>query len=333
MNISLLTKHFWESCRNLSFTITQKKLLTPPNLLLLWSSPSRLLVSPLFLRSQKKPQHHPWLFSFSDIPHPTQPKISFKIHPSFDLLSALPLPKSWSKPQSRLTETILTASSIDLPASVLRTRVIVQKLRYDHGSPGLQSLQWLPAQVRAQSTASSQLCYPNLTPFSLLTQSRPLQPPCWSSPLQSSPHVRIFGHTLPSTSKALPSWKCMACSLTFFRTCLNITFVSKSSMTSFYEKATPLPYSSIPSSSFPAFPKLLILPADILRVFVCMCLFAHLYQNVSSVRVKVLSPVFTHIPPALRMVPAVERTHNKNLLTDCMNEQKQFLEPELSKES
>ena len=64
-----------------------------------------------------------------------------------------------------------------------------------------------------------------------------------------------------------------------------------------------------------------------------MCLFAHLYQNVSSVRVKVLSPVFTHIPPALRMVPVVEWAHNKNLLTDCMNEQKQFLEPELSKES
>lgn len=137
---------------------------------------------------------------------------------------------------------LLTASSIDLPASVLMTRVIVQKLRYDHSKPVLQSLQWLPTQVRAKSTASAQLCYPNLTPFSLLTQSRPLQPPCWASTLQSSPHVRILGHTLPSTSKAFPSWKCMAFSLTFFRTCLNIAFVSRSSRTTVCERATPWPY-------------------------------------------------------------------------------------------
>ena len=186
---------------------------------------------------------------------------------------------------------LLTASSIDLPASVLMTRVIVQNLRYDHGKPVLQSLQWLPTQVRAKSTASAQLCYPNLTPF-LLTQPRPLQPPRWASTLQSGPHVRILEHTLPSTSKVFPSWKCMACSLTFFRTCLNIAFMPRSSMTTVKEQLRDL--TSVPSSPFP---KPLTPPADVLCVFVCMCLFAHLYQNVSSVRVKVLSPVFTrHCP-------------------------------------
>lgn len=109
---------------------------------------------------------------------------------------------------------LLTASSIDLPASVLMTRVIVQKLRYDHSKPVLQSLQWLPTQVRAKSTASAQLCYPNLTPFSLLTQSRPLpaEPrPCKAVPM--SEFLGILSRLLPKLFPPGNAWLSLSLSL------------------------------------------------------------------------------------------------------------------------